>query len=124
MPASPWRAIRPAEVEREYLVLLSFLPLRRRWRVPWFLLQTARVARQLEQAPGLITYSFYARPLTGRFWTLSVWEDEGALQAFVSAPPHAAVMRVLVPHMGPTRFVRWTATGAQLPPSWEEAFRR
>lgn len=124
MPASPWRSVKAADPKREYLVLLSFLPLKRLWRVPLFLVQASRITRQLERSPGVIGYSLNARPFTGRFWTLSAWEDEAALQTFVAAPPHADAMRALIPHMGQTRFVRWTALGADLPVCWNDALRR
>ena len=124
MPASPWRSLRPADPDREYLALLSFLPLKRLWRVPSFLIQTSRIARQLERSPGLIGYSLNARLFTGRFWTLSVWDDESSLQAFVNAAPHVETMPALIRQMGPTRFVRWTVLGTHIPVRWDEALRR
>jgi hypothetical protein len=124
VPTSPWKSVSPVDPKREYLVLLSFLPLKRLWRVPSFLVQTIRITRQLERSAGLIGYSLNARPLTGRFWTLSVWENESALQAFVNAAPHTETMRTLIPYMGPTRFVRWTVPGAHIPVRWDDALRR
>jgi hypothetical protein len=50
VPATPWKALRPAVRNREYLVLLSFLPLKRLWRIPWFGLQANRVTQQLERS--------------------------------------------------------------------------
>jgi hypothetical protein len=124
MPASPWRCVRATDPYKEYLALLSLLPLKRFWRVPSFLIYTLRIARQLQRSPGLMGYSLRAELLTGRFWTLSVWENESALQEFVRAAPHEETMRALIPHMGPTRFVRWTVLGAHLPVRWDEALRR
>jgi hypothetical protein len=72
----------------------------------------------------LIGYSFKARLLARHFWTLSVWEDDASLQAFVNAPPHRDMMRALVPHMGPTRFVRWTVWGVDVPVGWDTALTR
>jgi len=72
----------------------------------------------------VIGYSLNSRLFTGQFWTLSVWEDEAALQAFVHAAPHVETMRAMIPHMGPTRFVRWTVRGADLPVRWDDALRR
>ena len=46
------------------------------------------------------------------------------LRTFVQYPPHARIMTALTPHMGETKFVRWTVKGAQLPLSWEHALRR
>jgi quinol monooxygenase YgiN len=85
---------------------------------------TIRISRQLQRSPGLMGYSLHTKPFAGRFWTLSVWENEAALQAFVQAAPHQETMRALIAHMGPTRFVRWTVLGAQLPVHWDEALRR
>jgi heme-degrading monooxygenase HmoA len=124
MPASPWKSLQPADPRREYLVLLSFLPLKRLWRIPWFGLQANRITKQLERSAGVIGYSVNSRLFTRRFWTLSAWEDEAALQAFVHAAPHVATMRAMIPHMGPTRFVRWTVLGAHLPVRWDDALRR
>jgi hypothetical protein len=54
-------------------------------------------AAALRANSGLIGYSLRAQFAARRFWTLSVWEDEAVLQAFVTAPPHAAVMKALPP---------------------------
>ena len=64
-----------------------------------------------------------ARLTAKRFWTLYVWEDETALRAFVAAPPHTAVMKALAPHMGATRFTRWTVKGSDLPRQWDDALK-
>lgn len=124
MLSTPWRSCRATDPKREYLALLSFLPLKRLWRVPSFLIYTIRITRQLQRSPGLMGYSLQTELLTGRFRTLSVWENGAALQAFVQAAPHQETMRALIPHMGPTRFVRWTVLGAHLPVRWDEALRR
>jgi len=124
MPSSRWKWCRQASPDREYLVLLSFLPLRRFSRIPWFLLHTLRTARQLAATKGLVGYSLNTEPLAKRFWTLSVWEDDAALRAFVGEPPHGQAMRVMTQHMRPTDFVRWTQTGSSLPPTWADALGR
>jgi quinol monooxygenase YgiN len=124
VPATPWRSLRAADPGREYLVLLSFLPLKRLWRIPWFALHSYRITRQLEESDGVIGYSLNSRPLKGHFWTLSVWRDEAALQAFVHAVPHVNTMHAMVPHMGQTRFVRWSVRGVDLPVSWDDALKR
>jgi len=118
-----WSRSRPAP-ERDYLALLSYLPLDSSWRLPWFLLHTARIRRQLRASSGLIGYSLRAQFAAKRFWTLSAWEDEAALQAFVAAPPHAAVMTALAPHMAATGFTRWSVKGSDLPLSWDDALKR
>ena len=110
--------------ERDYVALLSYLPLNSSWSIPRLLLYNARIRRQLRSSAGLVGYSLRARLAAKRFWTLSVWEDETALRAFVAAPPHAAVMQALASHMGATRFTRWTVKGSDLPLQWDDALKR
>ena len=124
MPASPWRTIGTPEPGSEVLALVSYLPLKSYWREPHFFFYTARVMKQLASAPGLLGYSLLARPLLRRFWTLSAWENAGALEGFVERPPHARIMTALTRHMDKTEFVRWTLKGSELPLRWDEALRR
>jgi len=124
MPELPWETRSGAVPERDYVALLSYLPLNSGWRIPWLLLHAARIRQQLRGSSGLIGYSLRAQLAAKRFWTLSVWEDGAALHTFVAAPPHVAIMKALAPHMGRTRFARWTVKGSDLPPRWEEALKR
>jgi hypothetical protein len=124
MPVTPWKSFGRAEPERQYLALLTLLPLKRLWQMPWFLVHTGRIVRQLGKSPGLVGFSLMARPFAKHFWTLSVWEDEAALNDFVREQPHAETMRVMPPHMGATRFIRWNLSGSEIPPAWDDALRR
>jgi heme-degrading monooxygenase HmoA len=124
VPTIPWRSFNAADPERNYVILLSYLPLKSVWQIPQFLIQTTRIMGQLRSSRGLVGYSLRAELGTKRFWTLSAWEDELALQAFVRAQPHAHTMTAMVPHMGATGFYRWTAKGSELPARWDEALRR
>ena len=114
MTESPWQSHSRAAPERDYVALLSYLPLNSGWSIPRLLLYATRIRRQLRTSAGLVGYSLRARLAAKRFWTLSAWEDETALRAFVAAPPHATVMKALAPHMGATRFTRWTVKGSDL----------
>ncbi len=124
MPASPWRTFGSPDPNGDYLVLLSYLPLKSYGRVLPFFVYTAQVVKQLAAAEGLVGYSLLARPLSKRFWTLSVWKNGEALRTFVQHPPHLRIMAALAPHMDQTRFVRWTVKGSQLPIPWDDALRR
>jgi len=124
MPASPWRTSGPPALHGDYVALLSYLPLKSYWRVLPFVVYTAQVVKQLARADGLLGYSLLARPLSKRFWTLSVWKNEEALRAFVQHPPHVRIMTALAPHMDKTEFVRWTVKGSQLPLHWDDALAR
>jgi len=120
----PWSSYSAAVPGRDYVALLSYLPLRSVWGIPRLLLDMVRILRQLRTSPGLIGYSMRAQLAAKRFWTLSAWEDETALHDFVAAPPHVAAMRALARHMGPTDFTRWTVQGSGLPLDWDEALSR
>ena len=124
MPASPWRTFGSSEPEREYVALLSFLPLRSYWRIPHFFFYTVQVVKQMASAEGVLGYSVLAHPLSKRFWTLSAWKDEASARTFVQCPPHVRIMTALTPHMGETKFVRWTVKGSELPLSWDDALSR
>ncbi|HKE00648.1 MAG TPA: antibiotic biosynthesis monooxygenase, partial [Planctomycetota bacterium] len=113
-----------AEPDREYVALLTYLPLRAYRSIPRFLVSTIRIGRQLARAPGAIGYSLRASMGSKQFWTLSVWESEAALGAFVAARPHLDAMSGLRGHMGATRFTRWRVRGRELPPDWSDALRR
>ena len=124
MAEFPWQSHSRAASERDYVALLSYLPLNSGWSIPRLLLYNTRVRRQLRTSAGLVGYSLRARLVASQFWTLSAWEDETALRAFVAALPHAAVMKALAPHMGATRFTRWTVKGSDLPLQWDDALKR
>jgi quinol monooxygenase YgiN len=115
MPTLPWRSFKVADSEQQYLMLLSYLPLKHSWQIPQFLLHTARIIGQLRKSSGLLGYSLRAELRAKRFWTLSAWQDEAALQIFVRTQPHSHTMRAMLPRMGTTRFTRWTVKGSELP---------
>jgi hypothetical protein len=116
-----WTAFQKPAPEREYVAILSYLPLKSLWSLPQFLYYTRRIQSQLKSARGLIGYSLLAHVFVKRFWTLSVWEDEVALTNFVHKQPHREAMMILRRYMGGTDFVRWKILGSAIPPSWLEA---
>jgi hypothetical protein len=124
MSALPWRNLKTAESDKEYLALLSFLPLRHYRMIPKFIWLTFQTQRQLHKSDGLIGYSLDAQPLSRKFWTLSVWQDFKSLMDFVRQLPHGKIMHALAPHMGKTQFVQWKVTSKDIPPRWQEAKMR
>jgi hypothetical protein len=124
-PPLPWKSFASADPEHDYLILLTTLPVRRLSKLPRFLGYTRRIQKQLDDRPaGLIGYSLLAKPLRSRYWTLSAWEDEQALRAFIRQPPHVDAMRDLPQVLAGFTTVRWTVPGAQLPPDWDDAMAR
>jgi hypothetical protein len=126
MPAmdSPWIKFAAPDRNREYLALLSYLPLNKYRAIPAFLNFTFQIQKQLHLTPGIMGYSLRAKPLSRNFWTLSVWADEQTLMDFVAKVPHGQAMRAMMPHMGPTKFTKWKVSGSALPLRWEEAMQR
>jgi heme-degrading monooxygenase HmoA len=120
----PWRSYGRAEPGGEYIALLSYLPLKSHWRIYAFLRYSSKIAKQLSEARGLLGYSLLARPLTKRFWTLSVWENGEALREFVEKAPHVKAMGEFAPHIGETKFTRWKVRGSELPPGWDQVLER
>lgn len=124
MLMNPWRMFRAADPSREYLALLSELPLKRFRDVGLFLRYSARIQKQLRTTEGILGYSVGVRMLQKRFWTLSVWENEAMLYQFVGTPPHNQVMDAMSGKMGATRFIKWSIRGSDCPPTWKAAFAR
>lgn len=121
---SPWKVLAPAEKNREYIALLSFLPLKKYRVIPRFIRFSTQIQEQLRRTPGVIGYALRAKVLSRNFWTLSVWEDETALMDFVLKIPHGEVMKALAPFMGRTKITQWKVAGSTLPLRWEEVIRR
>ncbi len=121
MPSTRWKTSFQPDPDREYLALLTFLPLKHYRTIPRFVGYSRRIETQLAETVGLVGYSLRAELLRRHFWTLSVWEDEGALQQFLHQGYHRGVMTVLVPDMAETNFVRHPIKGSEYPPSWKSA---
>ena len=124
MPDIRWTAAGQMEPGREYVVMASHLPLRSITSTPRFFRAVAAIRKQLRGAEGLVGYTLRAKPLARRYWTLSVWTDRSALEAFMRTPPHVGVMGSLKPFMATTKFVQWQITAADGRPSWSEALER
>ena len=121
---SRWKSVAELDPEARYLVLASSIP-PKSVASTWKLFRGSRaVRRQLLASDGVLGFSMLAEPLRKHYATLSVWRDEAALDAFSRAHPHDQLMAELAPAMGATRFVRWTISGADGPPSWANALER
>lgn len=112
------------EPGRPYVVMASHLPLTRITSTVRFFRAVSAIRKQLADAEGLVGYTLRARPLARDYWTLSVWTDVPALQAFMRTPPHVRLMSSLNPFMGPTKFVQWEITATDGRPSWAGALER
>lgn len=120
----PWQAFAEPDPDRDYLVLASYLPLKRLRSTPRFFRYARAIRQQLAKADGLVGYTLKAQPLRREYFTLSMWEDERALSRFVEAKPHVDIMAGLRGHMGKTSFRQWSTKGSGAPPDWSAAHRR
>lgn len=121
---SPWKRMERMDPDREYLVMASSLPARSRRSTAVLFRGSRAVRKQLLRTDGVIGFSMLARPMRKQYATLSVWQDEAALQSFARASPHGELMRELAPLMADTTFIRWAISGRDGRPSWKEALRR
>ena len=124
MPASPWKHFAEAKADQEYLVQLTYLPLKRYRMLFRFLRYSAAIQKQLANADGLLGFSLMAHPVSREFWTLSVWTSRDALMRFTGNMPHGHVMQALSGRMRPTVFIDWRINGSQCPPSWKDVLER
>ena len=91
IPDLPWTADRIGEAPGVVVVTRLHL---RRWRdVPAFLRDSLAIRRQTTRSPGARSLMLRARPLARTFTTVSWWDDEAAVRAFVRAEPHRGAMR-------------------------------
>jgi hypothetical protein len=120
----PWRSLASVEPGREYIALLSYLPLRKYSKMPLFFRYSAQINAQLRATPGAIGYAMRAKIFTRRFWTLSVWDSDKALMEFVAEVPHGEAMQKIAPYMDKTNFWRWKLPSTEIPPRWDDAMRR
>lgn len=117
-----WVSVGDVDPTSEYLALISYLPRKSYWSIFSFIQQTNAIRRQLNNSPGLIGYSLRAQLLGKKAWTLSVWQNEGALSEFVGRSPHLDTMKKV--SLGKERkFVRWKLMGSEVPPKWDDAFK-
>jgi hypothetical protein len=112
------------EPERSYTALVSYLPLKSFRKLPQFLWYVVQIQGQLKRSPGLVGYTLQARIFRKVFFTLSVWDSETALRAFVQQAPHVLIMGKLAGHMAKTEFQQWSVKGSELPLVFEKELYR
>ena len=117
----PWKEIAPIDANKEYLALLTYLPLNKHRTIPRLLWSMFAIQKQLADSTGIIGYALRAKPFQKDFWTISAWLDERSLMDFALRIPHSQVMKALAPLMGSTKFIRWKVAGSDVPLRWNVA---
>ena len=120
----PWEARAVPAPDRDYVAVVTYLPMRRVLALPRWFGSIRAVQKQLERTPGLVGYSLRLNPLRLEFWTLSLWEDEHSLGDFLRELPHADVMRRFGSKLSRFGTRQWTIAGSQAPPSWQDGLSR
>lgn len=122
----PWSAAGTPPAGQDAYVMASRFELTSIWRSPAFLTQAVRAWRQARRSPGVCGVTLRAELLQRRYWTLSAWTGEAALQEFARTEPHRTIMRRVQPWARTATFRFWTAPAGQLTPGqlWPEAERR
>ena len=123
MLPTPWKSFAAPRDDKEYVALLSFLPLKRYRTIPKLARLAMETMGQLAKSHGLIGYSLGAELTRKRFWTISAWEDRQSLRDFVEQIPHSRIMQELAPHMGKTGFAEWAVRASEIPIPWATARR-
>jgi heme-degrading monooxygenase HmoA len=84
---------------------------------------THRVLRSLPQQPGYVGHAVRTRPFGNEVWTMTVWQDEQALDAFVASDVHREAIRRGLVAVRSARFARFEWPADRGAPTWAEALR-
>jgi heme-degrading monooxygenase HmoA len=120
----PWRGQRRAETERVLVFASRFDG--RKPRSAWALLRYGtRVWLVAARSPGCLGAALWAKPLRGKYYTLSAWDSEAALRAFAHDAAHRDGIRALrrLSEIDGV-LISWWTDGASWRPRWREAMRR
>ena len=82
---------------------------------------TMKVAGEMKDVPGLVGFSFRRQLLGKVVWTMSVWEDEGALRRFIRSPIHRDAMREGSPATEEFLFHSLRVPATAIPIPWSRA---
>lgn len=82
---------------------------------------TKRVVDSLPSHTGYLGHKIRRQFFGHEAWTMTVWQDENALQNFVSGEKHSDAIQNGLDAVVKARFVRFTAAKSQIPLSWDDA---
>jgi heme-degrading monooxygenase HmoA len=83
--------------------------------------QVWTVEKALPKQPGLVGYSLRREIFGTTAWTMTLWENEDAIRAFMRSAVHRRAMQDGLPATIDTRFVRFRRPRSAGPPDWSEA---
>lgn len=117
----PWRWTTRARPEHAVVFASRFdaKGARARWTL---LVAGTRLRRAVLASPGALGVSLRAHPLAGRYYTLSMWQDQASLSAFARGPDHGAVVRRMR-ELGPASGVLVSRSDDGRRPRWADILR-
>ncbi len=125
MPMRPPWSKGPAHAsEGPHAAMASVFTLKRHRDVVPFLRAAMRLRKEAAVAPGSVGLGLGFNPLTKTFWTLSSWESQESLRAFVAGDPHRAVVARFKDASASSRFTFWDIPAPAAPPTWKDASTR
>ena len=112
------------EPEKEYLAMITYLPVNGYLNFPGFFKDVSAVNTQLLKAKGLIGFMLRAEILTKNAYTVSVWEGRDSLLSFIGSGNHKEIMSKTPAYLSDNRkFIEFKIKGGEIPPSWERVFQ-
>ena len=117
----PWVWTDEPRTEKPLLFASRFdgTGLRQGWRL---LTGGIRLYFAVLRAPGALGASVRAHPLSGRYYTLSLWKDEKSLLAFAHGPAHRKAVTSLA-ELGRARGVLASRLADPRRPTWQGTLR-
>ena len=114
----PWRWTRSARPERAVVFASRFDA--KGLKARWVLFAAGiRLRRAVLGSPGALGVSLRAHPIAGRYYTLSMWEDEANLLAFAHGGDHRAAVR-RISELGRVSGILISREDAGARPRWGE----
>jgi len=98
---------------------VTYLRIRNPLALPAFLLQTWRVTRAARRTPGYVKHRLLGLPPFPFYWTMSVWESNAAMGAFVATPEHRRAMTRMAAWGKLGKFARFTSARRRV--GWRQA---
>lgn len=124
MIRNPWRPGAAAGGRGPYFVSATKF-VYRRWRdMPLVWLYALRLRHGWGRRPGAVGLATGADALRPVTYSLSVWESEEDLRAFLRSPDHVRLVRDYRDRLVETRVVSWQTEEFALGPAWAEALTR
>jgi heme-degrading monooxygenase HmoA len=120
----PWRGRRRTSADRVLVFASRFDG--RSARSAWVLLrQGIRIWRDAAGSPGCIGAALWAKPLRGKYYTLSAWDSEASVREFAGRAVHRTGVQTLrrVATVDGV-LISWWVDGAGWRPDWRAAIRR